>query len=164
MLSTLTLLQSIVVPSETSVLKFKQKVKVGNPFRTQESWSKTNVQCLPAPSCDKNKCKLPDCFCSGFDIPGGLPVEQVPQMVTLTFQYGITLSTYLSYSSIIGGRTNPNKCPVSGTFFVSHQYTDYGLVHDLYAARQEIGVNAITSSDLKDATEKDWENEMGGES
>lgn len=160
---TLTLLQSIVVSSETSVIKFKQEVKVGIPFRSQESGSKTKVRCSIALPCDKSKCKLPDCYCSGFDIPGGLPVKQVPQMVTLTFQTGVTMSVYPSYSSIFSGRTNPNKCPVSGTFFVSHKYTDYGLVHDLYAARQEIGVNSITSNNLKDATEKDWEIEMGGE-
>ena len=33
---------------------------------------------------------------------------------------------------VFAERKNPNGCPVSLTFFVSHNYTDYSLVEDLY--------------------------------
>ena len=39
----------------------------------------------PAQPCSPDICKLPDCRCSGTDIPGNLPREKVPQMIMLTF-------------------------------------------------------------------------------
>ena len=39
----------------------------------------------PAQPCSKDVCKLPDCRCSGTDIPGNIPTEKVPQMIMLSF-------------------------------------------------------------------------------
>ena len=30
-------------------------------------------------------------------------------------------------------RRNPNQCPIKSTFYVSHEWTDYSQVQDLYA-------------------------------
>ena len=30
-------------------------------------------------------------------------------------------------------RKNPNGCPIAATFYVSHEWTDYGLVQSLYS-------------------------------
>lgn len=39
----------------------------------------------PAQPCSPDVCKLPDCRCSGTDIPGNLRREKVPQMIMLSF-------------------------------------------------------------------------------
>ena len=76
----------------------------------------------PATPCNPSKCKLPNCRCSGSDIPGGLRVDQVPQMVVLTFQNAITDPYFDRYFSLMTAARNPNNCPFSGTFFVQHSY------------------------------------------
>lgn len=127
----------------------------------------SEFNCSQALSCDQQKCKLPCCFCSGFHIPGGLLVHEVPQMVSLTFQAAVQQTNVNQYAEIFRGRLNPNDCPATGTFFVLHEYTDYVLVHSLYAARHEIGVNGITSKstpfDWKNASLEDWIDEVKGE-
>lgn len=45
---------------------------------------------------------------------------------------------------LFDGLKNPNGCPVSATFFVSHKYTDYNLVQDLRHMRHEIADHSIT--------------------
>merc|ERR1711899_259380 len=44
-----------------------------------------------APECDTGACLLPDCFCSpdGTRIPGNINPDQVPQMITITFNGAI---------------------------------------------------------------------------
>merc|ERR1712045_239917 len=44
-----------------------------------------------APECDTATCQLPDCFCSpdGTRIPGNINPDQVPQMITITFNGAI---------------------------------------------------------------------------
>lgn len=36
-----------------------------------------------AEECDVEKCKLPDCRCSGTDIPGGFKPYEIPQVLTI---------------------------------------------------------------------------------
>lgn len=76
-----------------------------------------------APPCDPKACKLPDCRCSGWDIPGNLSVEQVPQMVLFAFHAAVHDQNFQLYQQLFENRVNPNNCPKSGTFFVSHNYT-----------------------------------------
>lgn len=44
----------------------------------------------------------------------------------------------------MNNRFNPNGCPISMTLFVSHNYTDYNLVRDLYARGMEVAVHSVT--------------------
>lgn len=37
-------------------------------------------------------------------------------------------------------RRNQNGCPIVGTFFVSHDYTDYTVIQSLYFEGHEIGI------------------------
>lgn len=48
------------------------------------------------------------------------------------------------YREALENRKNPNNCSISGTFFVSHMYTDYSLVHELNAEGHEISLNAMS--------------------
>lgn len=48
---------------------------------------------------------------------------QIPQIILLTFDGAVNLNNYDHYLKILNGRySNPNGCPIRGTFFVSHEY------------------------------------------
>lgn len=45
---------------------------------------------------------------------------------------------------MIYNRYNKNSCPAGVTFFVSHEYTDYSLVNELYNQGFEIALHSIS--------------------
>ncbi|XP_033749230.1 uncharacterized protein LOC117333921 [Pecten maximus] len=92
---------------------------------SQQSTTKTSEPLSPGPipqeDCQQEgNCHLPDCYCAGTSIPGGLPVSDTPQMVFFAID---GVANYLV--DVILGRLfptslkNPDNCPVSATFFVS---------------------------------------------
>lgn len=97
-----------------------------------------------AQECDINKCLLPNCRCSGTDIPGELKPENTPQFVMLTFDDAITISNIEYYRKAFKNKTNPDGCPVAATFYVTHEYTDYSLLHELYSNGHEIASHSIS--------------------
>jgi len=126
-----------------------------------------------APPCDKEICKLPDCFCSedGSEVPGNLcpdndNCERVPQMVTITFDDAINNNNIDLYDEIFRGRRNPNGCDIKATFFVSHKYTNYSAVQNMHRMGHEIAAHSITHKDDEsywtDASTDDWAREMSG--
>ena len=61
--------------------------------------------------------------------PEGRDCLKVPQMITITFDDAINVNNVDLYNEIFNGeRKNPNGCDIKGTFFVSHQYTNYSAV------------------------------------
>jgi len=128
-----------------------------------------------APPCDLEVCILPDCFCSedGTVVPGNLcpdpkqPCENVPQMVTVTFDDAINNNNIDLYKEIFNKqRRNPNGCDIKATFFVSHKYTNYSAVANMHRLGHEIASHSITHNDNEtfwsDATVEDWAKEMAG--
>lgn len=97
----------------------------------------------PAEKCDSRKCKLPDCRCGGTDVPGNLSPKQIPQIVLITFDDAVNDLNWEIYEEIFEGRYNPNGCPIRGTFYVSHEWTDYGQVQTLYSRGHEIASHGI---------------------
>ncbi|XP_026471177.1 uncharacterized protein LOC113375456 [Ctenocephalides felis] len=95
-------------------------------------------------------CKLPDCRCSGVDIPGGLNVSDVPQFVVVTFDDAVTLQSYHYAEGSFRGRKNRDNCSAAFTFFVSHEYTDYERVNALWSYGHELGLRSITNTPLSD--------------
>ena len=76
---------------------------------------------------------------------GGLRVKDVPQLVLLTFDDSVNDLNKNLYSDLFDtGRLNPNGCPIAATFYVSHEWTDYGQVQNLYAAGHEIASHTIS--------------------
>eukprot|EP00096_Caligus_rogercresseyi_P016765 TRINITY_DN966_c0_g1_i1.p1 TRINITY_DN966_c0_g1~~TRINITY_DN966_c0_g1_i1.p1 ORF type:complete len:373 (+),score=122.55 TRINITY_DN966_c0_g1_i1:178-1296(+) len=113
--------------------------------------------------CDPSYCKLPDCYCGGQDIPGGLSKDEIPQFVLLTFDDAVNNLNKKFFEKLFKGRTNPNGCPIKSTFYVSHEWTDYSHVQDLYADGHEIASHTVTHSHGSQFGEEKWANEIVGE-
>ena len=65
-----------------------------------------------AENCNPTVCRLPDCFCGGSEIPGGLRKEETPQFVLLTFDDAVNDLNEKFFSELFKDRTNPNGCPI----------------------------------------------------
>ena len=111
--------------------------------------------------CGRN-CSLPRCFC-GRGIPGGLSQHQVPQFVLLSFDDAVNDLNRDFYRRVFNSRVNPNGCPISATFFVSHEWTDYSLVNELYLAGHELASHSVTHSHPGDRGDLGWAQELAGQ-
>ena len=84
------------------------------------------------PSCQKlmsdGKCRLPECFCDSKSIPGGLELEETPQMIGITFHGAINSFYSNIYRLLFRDLINPDNCSAKGTFFVSHKYSNYSVI------------------------------------
>ncbi|XP_039957672.1 chitin deacetylase 7 [Bactrocera neohumeralis] len=97
--------------------------------------------------CNIEKCQLPNCRCSGLRLPSADfkgHVKEIPQLITVTFDDAVNVINYEQYQQIFDGLVNPDNCSVRGTFFVSHEYTDYTLVNALYQQGHEIALHSVT--------------------
>uniref|UniRef100_A0A1B0CKK6 NodB homology domain-containing protein n=1 Tax=Lutzomyia longipalpis TaxID=7200 RepID=A0A1B0CKK6_LUTLO len=76
---------------------------------------------------------------------GDLAVEETPQIVLITFDDAVNDLNRGTYAELFErGRVNPNGCPISGTFYVSHEWTDYVQVQNLYADGHEIASHTVS--------------------
>lgn len=98
--------------------------------------------------CTDANCKIEDgCRCSSAN--GPTPISDYPQLIMLTFDEAVREDLVnLQWSELFFDRTNPDGAPISGTFFVPHEFTDYSQVKALWARGFEIGVNSITKNNL----------------
>ena len=67
-------------------------------------------------------------------------------MIILSLDGAVNGQNYEHYLNLFNDTVykNPNECPMRGTFFVSHEYSNYQMVQDLYHKGHEIAVNSIT--------------------
>jgi len=107
-------------------------------------------------------CKLPSCSC-GLSTPGGLRPEQTPQFVLLSFDDAVNDLNKEFYERLFSGRSNPNGCGITATFYVSHEWTDYGQVQDLYSQGHEIASHTITHSHPTSFDQDRWAKEVVGQ-
>lgn len=76
---------------------------------------------------------------------GNLPANEVPQIVLITFDDAVNDLNKMYYEELFEkGRVNPNGCPISATFYVSHEWTDYSQVQNLYADGHELASHTIS--------------------
>ncbi|XP_038208469.1 uncharacterized protein LOC119829815 isoform X5 [Zerene cesonia] len=149
---------AIVSKTSESVDIYTNPPKRPSPVYPQPTPDKT------AAKCRKDVCLLPDCFCGGKDIPGELPIESIPQIVLLTFDDSVNDLNKVLYSDLFDkGRVNPNGCPISATFYVSHEWTDYSQVQNLYSAGHEMASHTISHSFGEQFSQKKWNREVGGQ-
>ncbi|TRY74589.1 hypothetical protein TCAL_01640 [Tigriopus californicus] len=139
---------------------------------SDEGWCDAEHDPNAAPSCDYSNCTLPHCFCSvdGTLVPGGMDPSDVPQMVIITFDDAVNDENWDLYQEKLfpPGKKNPNGCPIHGTFFISHEYSNYAMVNKLWNQGHEIAVHSITHRSPenwwdKNATIEDWFDEMVGQ-
>lgn len=79
------------------------------------------------------------------DKTGDMPVDKIPQMVLLTFDDSVNDLNKVLYADLFEkGRVNPNGCPISATFYVSHEWTDYSQVQNLYSAGHEMASHTVS--------------------
>jgi len=104
----------------------------------------TRLNPFAAEPCDVNACQLPNCHCSSQQPPGGLLGPNIPQMVFITFDDAITVTNHPFYEEVLFNRKNPNNAPIQATFFITHEYSNYSLVHDLWARGHDIALHSIT--------------------
>ncbi|XP_017460944.1 PREDICTED: uncharacterized protein LOC108354261 [Rhagoletis zephyria] len=100
-----------------------------------------------AERCTVDKCQLPNCRCSGLRLPSAEfqgREKEIPQLITITFDDAVNVINYEQYQQLFEGLVNPDNCTASGTFYVSHEYTDYTLVNALYQQGHEIALHSIT--------------------
>ncbi|CAJ0955295.1 unnamed protein product, partial [Mesorhabditis belari] len=119
-----------------------------------------------AQECNPFECRLPECFCSrsGKEPPAGLQPEQIPQFIVLTFDDSVNGRTLSDYKKIFDSDRwfNPNGCPVRGTFFISHEWTNYDAVQWIHRRGHEIASNSITHTSLENEDSRRWLGEMDG--
>lgn len=139
---------------------------------SDEGYCDPNNDPNAADTCDLSVCQLPECFCSkdATLIPGDLEPIQTPQMIIVSFDDAVNIENSQLYEDKIftPNRKNPNGCPIKGTFFVSHQYTDYHKVQKLWQDGHEIGIHSITHRGPEDwwkinATIEDYFDEFVGQ-
>ncbi|OQV16216.1 hypothetical protein BV898_09700 [Hypsibius exemplaris] len=148
-----------VTPSAAALYQEQQLKQLGRNPNDYERFGK------PGETCDRKACKLPDCWCGGSEIPGSIPVGETPQVVMITFDDAVTNQNYQLYASIFNeGRRNPNGCPIRGTFYVSHEWSEYFLAQNLYSDGHEIGSHSISHTlPGKNFTKDDWADEIAGQ-
>ncbi|XP_033249076.1 mucin-12 isoform X7 [Drosophila miranda] len=153
-------------PSGTIVSKAQEFVDIyrypptrPDPIYPQPTPDKT------AAKCRKDVCLLPDCYCGGRDIPGGLNVTEVPQIVLITFDDAINPINIDIYKELFNNKTrkNPNGCPWRATFYLSHEWTDYGMVQDMYSEGHEMASHTVSHSFGEQFSQKKWTREIAGQ-
>ncbi|XP_036327998.1 chitin deacetylase 7-like [Rhagoletis pomonella] len=67
-------------------------------------------------------------------------------MVLITFDDAISILNIDFYEELFNNqsRFNPNGCLLRGTFYVSHEWTNYGMVQDLYADGHEMASHSVS--------------------
>ncbi|XP_055341597.1 chitin deacetylase 1-like isoform X2 [Paramacrobiotus metropolitanus] len=114
---------------------------------SDEAYCGINDDPNAAPVCDESKCKLPNCFCSqkGTRIPGDLDPAQVPQMIVLSFDDAVNSNVQPIYDALFNpDLKNPNGCPIRGTFYLSHQWTDYRMVQQLFKDGHDFALHSVS--------------------
>ncbi|XP_036327997.1 uncharacterized protein LOC118740529 isoform X4 [Rhagoletis pomonella] len=152
-------------PSGTIVSKAQEFVDIyRNPPTRPEPLYPQPTPDKTAAKCRKDVCLLPDCSCGGKEIPGDLPVETVPQIVLITFDDSVNdLNKQLYIDLFEKGRVNPNGCPITATFYVSHEWTDYSQVQNLYADGHEMASHTVSHSFGEQFSQKKWTREIAGQ-
>ncbi|XP_068146774.1 chitin deacetylase 7 [Drosophila tropicalis] len=123
------------------------------PKKTKNKQKQIDGELVKAESCKAANCKLPDCRCSGVTLPRSKfagQEKEIPQFVTITFDDAVNVVNYAQYELLFNDLTNPDGCPASGTFFLSHEYTDYTRVNALYNAGHEIALHSVSHGDGTD--------------
>ena len=62
-------------------------------------------------------------------------------------------SDNINYFERLYDHTNPNGCPATGTFYVSHKFSNYRMVQQMYKRGHEIASHTISHAQRGDWNE-----------
>ncbi len=93
--------------------------------------------------CTNENCVLPNCRCASQSRPPELEGQEIPQIVTFTFDDAVNDNYVLFQQLLSRNRLQNNDCPIRATFFVSGETTIYNNVNNLYMAGHEIASHSI---------------------
>ncbi|CAF3535443.1 unnamed protein product [Adineta steineri] len=122
--------------------------------------------------CTAENCLLPSCQCPVSNAnPTTFDVIELPQFVLLTFVGNLNKNVLDPIRSILNTTyRNPNKCPISSTFFIHDLHTEYCLVQRLFDNHHEIAMtassnkcpltNCYNENDWVRWTNEDWQHEI----
>ncbi|XP_052804634.1 chitin deacetylase 7-like isoform X3 [Mya arenaria] len=104
-------------------------------------------------SCDPTVCTVENnCRCyNDPKPPGDLTNSEIPQIVMLSFEGTINTDSNEYYNQILAA-SNPNSCPITATFFIQDDGSDYKLVKNMYDKGCELGVNSLKGTAPKSST------------
>ncbi|RWS29662.1 hypothetical protein B4U80_02750 [Leptotrombidium deliense] len=146
--------------SQQHTYTHRSKAKASRPPNVYQ----TPVPFSTATKCNNDVCLLPDCKCGSSSIPGGLSAKEVPQILMITFDDAINDINWDIYEELFStGRKNPNGCPLVATYYVSHEWTDYGQVQTLYSRGHEMASHGITHSFGEKFSTNQWLKEINGQ-
>jgi len=57
------------------------------------------------------------------ETPGGLAKADTPKIVLFSMDDGLNIDKYYVALELLDEKANPNGCPITGTFFISADYT-----------------------------------------
>ncbi|ALC40987.1 Cda9 [Drosophila busckii] len=138
------------VNAQKDKTKTKNKSKSKNKVKPTEPATLERPALQKAEACSATKCKLPDCRCSDATLPRPKfkgKEKEIPQFVSITFDDAINVVNSAQYELLFEDLKNPDGCDATGTFFLSHEYTDYERVNSLYNAGHEIALHSVTHGD-----------------
>ncbi|CAF4140639.1 unnamed protein product, partial [Adineta steineri] len=122
--------------------------------------------------CTAENCLLPSCQCPVSNAnPTTFDVIELPQFVLLTFVGNLNKNVLDPIRSILNTTyRNPNKCPISSTFFIHDLHAEYCLVQRLFDNHHEIAMtassnkcpltNCYNENDWVRWTNEDWQHEI----
>jgi hypothetical protein len=152
--------KKIVVNHEQALANIRASVE---PAKRPEPLFSTPQPLQQATKCDNRVCRLPDCKCGDTLAPGNMDPKLIPQVVLLTFDDAVNDLNWEIYEELFSGRTNPNGCPILATFYVSHEWTDYGQVQTLYSRGHEMASHSVTHSFGEKFSKSQWFKEINGQ-
>ena len=120
---------------------------------------------VSAPALDytcASPCEPPGCICPSTNGPGGLAVEDTPQMVLISFDDAVYQAPYDLYQPVLTNHWNPNGKPIQATFFATTKWTNYRLLQQLYAQGHEIAVHTMTHTTSSNTDLATWRREILG--
>jgi hypothetical protein len=98
-----------------------------------------------------------------------LPANRTPQIVLMTFDDSVNDKNMAYYSRLFfnSSRRNANGCKTAATLFLSHEWTNYAQVNQLYGAGFEVAEHSITHRHPQEwwsnnASAEDWRKEVEG--
>ncbi|KAL1433770.1 hypothetical protein MTO96_012302 [Rhipicephalus appendiculatus] len=144
-----------------------------SPYTTSASTVSTvsdaTTAAVVSGGCDERVCRRPSCACESDQPPAGLQRSLVPQFVTLTFDDAVNVGNMVFYRELLNGnrKNKKNNCSIAATFFVSHDYTDYEAVNQLYSWGNEIALHSIShrtdSTYWQTINTTQWEREVAAQ-